>query len=186
MHHHVWSWWLTPQVLDSCSGVAAHMLSQRAGQVRGARTRRTESLSFYFMIAMVIEDSQYAFLSKSTHTWLPQSRWRSLYHTGHIRLRLEGSNSCSSRVDVSPRGREGVVRDCLHPQENKGDSCFHPAEWKLETLVLAQLVNRIAVFLKGEEISKGMSINVNKEKDRPWRTSYCKHLKGRYRFSRFF
>ena len=58
-----------------------------------------------------------------------------------------------------------MVRDCLHPQENKGYSCFHPAEWKLETPVLAQLVNRIIVFLKGEEISKGMNINVNKEKD---------------------
>jgi len=26
--------------------------------------------------------------------------------------------------DVSPRGREEVGRDCLHPQESRGDSCF--------------------------------------------------------------
>ena len=144
------------------------MLLQRAGQVRGARTRRTESLSFYFMITMVIEDSQYVFCQK-VHIPGCHSLGEGAFinHTGHIRLRLEGSNSCSSRVDVSPRGREGVVRDCLHPQENKRYTCFHPAEWKLETPVLAQLVNRIIVFLKGEEISKGMNINVNKEKDRP-------------------
>lgn len=50
---------------------------------------------------------------------------------------------------IYPRGRVRVGRDCLQPQENRGDSCFQPAEWKLETLVLAQLASRTMVPSEG-------------------------------------
>ena len=86
-------------------------------------------------------------------------------YTGQIRLRLEGSFVCSSRMDVSSGGgREWAGTVCIHKRTEEtvvsNQQNGNQKHW------LAQLVNRIIVSLKGEEISKGMNINVNKEMDR--------------------
>lgn len=65
-----------------------------------------------------------------------------------------------------PGGRDEGGLDYLHLTENRGDKCFQPDEWKLETLVSAQLHKIIMIPSEGrlnqqrdEEIKKGGGVN---------------------------
>ena len=69
-------------------------------------------------------------------------------YTGHITLALELSYVRPSRMDISPGEGSGGQGMSAATREQRRQ-LFQPAEWTLETLVLAQLVSRTMVPSEG-------------------------------------
>lgn len=116
MHHNVWRWWLTPQVLDSCSGVAAHMLTESWSS---ERSKNQKDRTFVILTHGNQLKLKIHIMVLCPRVYIPGchslGRGSFINYTGQIRLRLEGSFVCSSRMDVSSGGgREWAGTVCIH------------------------------------------------------------------------
>lgn len=72
-------------------------------------------------------------------------------------------------------GRDEVEWTIYLSQENKGDRCFQPAEWKLESLSQPSSSRRLWLLLKGEEINKGDEQTCEQRDEQTTKKGLCEH-----------